>query len=392
MSGGDGIDTADLGWGGQTSSVFADLGNHFYGDGDILISIENLTGGALGDTLSGDAGANVLRGEAGGDFLTGGGGNDILFGGLGADRMDGGAGTDMVDYLDPSRDTTGVTVDLAAGTGTGGTAQGDVLIGIENLGGTAYADTLTGDAGANVLWGRDGNDILIGGAGNDSLYGEAGTDTLQGGDGNDNLIGGDGADTLDGGVGTDAANYAESSGAITVNLAAGGSAGPGAGTGGAAAGDTLLSVESVVGSTAGDTITGDAGANGLWGMNGNDVLTGGGGADALKGGAGSDTFVYKAIADSTVAGAGRDSINDFSHVEGDRIDLSAIDADGNVGNGDTAFTFLGGGAFTGAGHELQVVAVTGGQMVLADVNGDKVADMQINVVSATTLAAGDFVL
>jgi Ca2+-binding RTX toxin-like protein len=226
-----------------------------------------------------------------------------------------------------------------------------------------------------VLWGRNANDLLAGGASNDSLYGEAGTDTLQGGNGNDNLIGGDGADTLDGGVGTDAANYAESLAAVTVNLAAGGSVEPGAGTGGAAAGDTLLSVESVVGSAASDTITGYTGANGLWGMDGNDVLTGGGGADA---------FLYNTIADSSVAGSGRDSINDFSHAEGDKIDLSAIDADGNAGNGDTAFT--------GAGHELRVVAVTGGQMVLADVNGDKVADMQINVVSAAALVSGDFVL
>ena len=147
-----------------------------------------------------------------------------------------------------------------------------------------------------------------------------------------------------------------------------------------------------MGSAYGDTITGSAGANALWGMAGNDVLAGGVGADALKGGAGADRFVYKAICDSTVAAAGRDSVNDFSHAEGDRIDLSAIDADGNAGNGNTTFTFLGGAAFTGAGHEVRVVSSGGLQTVLVDVNGDKVADMQIGVISATTLAAGDFLL
>lgn len=393
MNGGNGIDTANLGWNNQTTAVFANLGAHVFSDGDILIDIENLIGSGFNDTLTGDAGANVLNGGSGDDTLSGADGNDTLFGGSGADRLEGGAGTDMADYnANQFQNSTGVTVDLAAGTGTGGFAQGDILTGIENLGGTFYADTLTGDAGANTLWGRDAADVLNGGAGNDALYGEAGTDTLRGDDGADILVGGAAADTLDGGVGTDTANYAESFAAVTVNLAAGGSSGPGSGSGGTAAGDTLLSIENVFGSAVADIITGDAVANGLWGLDGNDVLTGGGAADALKGGAGADRFIYAAISDSTVAAAGRDSVNDFSHAEGDRIDVAAIDADGNAGNGDTAFTFLGGGAFTGAGHEVRVVASGGVQLVQADVNGDTVADMSIVVVSATTLVASDFVL
>jgi len=39
------------------------------------------------------------------------------------------------------------------------------------------------------------------------------------------------------------------------------------------------------------------------------------------------------------------------------------------------------------------VAVIGGvQVVLVDLTGDRVPDMQINVTSATTLVAGDFIL
>lgn len=392
MNGGAGIDTADLGWSGQTGAVVANLLNHSCSDGDILIDIESLIGSAFNDSLTGDAGANVLTGRNGDDNLSGGDGNDTLFGGRGADDLIGGAGTDLADYLELNTGTVGVTIDLGAGTASGGSAVGDILTGVENLGGTAYADTLTGDAGSNTLWGRDGADVLNGGDGADALYGEAGVDSLQGGNGNDSLIGGAGADTLDGGVGIDAANYAESFAGVGINLADGGSSGPGAGTGGTAAGDILLSIESVIGSGHDDTIVGDAGTNAFWGQGGRDVLIGGGGADSLKGGVGADVFTYLSISESTVAATGRDSLNDFSHAEDDRINLSAIDADGNAGNGDTAFTFLGGGVFTGAGHELRVVASGGVQLVQADLNGDTLADMSIVVVSATTLVASDFSL
>ncbi len=83
----------------------------------------------------------------------------------------------------------------------------------------------------------------------------------------------------------------------------------------------------MLGSAFADTLTGDANANTLWGMAGGDVLTGGGGGDALKGGAGNDRFVYTALSDSAVSGLGKDTIRDFA--TGDKIDLSAIDADGN---------------------------------------------------------------
>src|SRR5262249_27160907 len=58
-------------------------------------------------------------------------------------------------------------VSLVTGTGSGGDAQGDTLVNIENLIGSAQADTLTGDGGDNVLDGGGGGDVLIGGDGND---------------------------------------------------------------------------------------------------------------------------------------------------------------------------------------------------------------------------------
>ena len=83
-----------------------------------------------------------------------------------------------------------MNVSLATGTGTGGDAQGYTLSGIENLTGSAYADSLTGDSGNNVLTGLGGNDTLTGGAGNDTfVFGE--------GDGNDMAYGGVGGGWTD---------------------------------------------------------------------------------------------------------------------------------------------------------------------------------------------------
>jgi Ca2+-binding RTX toxin-like protein len=125
-------------------------------------------------------------------------------------------------------------------------------------------------------------------------------------------------------------------------------------------------------------------------MGGDDILSGGVGADVLKGGAGNDNFVYTSIADSTVAASGKDTIADFT--AGDKIDLSAIDADGNDANGDTAFSF-GTGGFTGHAGEVRIVDFhSGTQGVYLDTDGDKIADSIINVVSDHALTATDFLL
>ncbi|RTR11631.1 beta strand repeat-containing protein, partial [Azospirillum griseum] len=229
---------------------------------------------------AGNALDNRLAGAGGDDSLSGGAGNDTLIGGGGADTLDGGSGSDTASYAGAA---AGVVVDLASGTGTAGEATGDLLVGIENLTGSAYADTLGGDAGANRL---------DGGAGNDSL---------SGGDGNDTLVGGAGADTLSGGAGTDLASYAGSGAAVAVDLAAG------SGSAGDAAGDVLSGVENLTGGAGDDTLRGDGGANRLDGGSGNDVLEGRGGNDTLVGGAGSDTAVYSGnVRDYVAAKVGSD--------------------------------------------------------------------------------------
>jgi Ca2+-binding RTX toxin-like protein len=234
----------------------------FGGDaqGDYLQGIVNLIGSNTGgDNLTGTAGANTFNGQGGNDVLNGMGGNDILLGGAGDDRLIGGAGADSLqggagsfDTADYSTSAVAVTVNLTTGTGSGGDAQGDTLTGIERLIGSAGDDTLSGSAG---------NDTIIGGAGADILVGNGGVDIVD---------------------------YSGSNAAVSVDL------GSGVGLGGDAQGDTLNSVENLVGSAFNDTLTGDSGVNSLSGGNGDDTLQGGAGADTLDGGAGIDTASYAA--------------------------------------------------------------------------------------------------
>jgi Ca2+-binding RTX toxin-like protein len=127
------------------------------------------------------------------------------------------------------------------------------------------------------------------------------------------------------------------------------------------------------------------------GLAAHDRLTGEFGADTLTGGTGADSFIYTALLDSTVNEAGRDTILDFSPKQGDKIDLSAIDANPALDE-DEAFTFVGTSAFSGAAGEVQVRAGTGRTFVDADVNGDGVADFSIELKGVVALTGIDFVL
>ena len=152
--------------------------------GDLLFSIENVIGSNGGDGIKGNTGANELYGLAGGD---------VLEGGLGADLLSGGTGTDYAVYENSG---ARVAVDLGSGQGVGGEAEGDRLVSIENVFGSAYDDLLRGNAATNELRGNGGRDSLFGYDGNDWLSGGNGNDMLEGGRGADQLIGGAGADVF----------------------------------------------------------------------------------------------------------------------------------------------------------------------------------------------------
>ena len=109
-------------------------------------------------------------------------------GGAGADKLTGGGGNDTISYMGSAM---GVSINLRAGTASGGDAEGDELGEmIENVMGSDNDDTLSGGRGNNMLWGFGGNDELNGDRGMDMLFGGAGDDVLDGGDGNDKLEGG----------------------------------------------------------------------------------------------------------------------------------------------------------------------------------------------------------
>lgn len=131
----------------------------------------------------------------------------------------------------------------------------------------------------------------------------------------------------------------------------------------------------VYGGAGNDFLTGGARNDQIEGGGGNDTITGGLGADSLYGRAGNDTFTYLSAADSTAADL--DRILDFG--AGDRIDLSAIDADGNAGNGNTAFTYIGNSAFSNIAGQLRAFLDGGVWKVEGDIDGDGVADLVIEV-------------
>lgn len=276
------------------------------------------------------------------------------------------------------------------------------------LDGGSGDDVVIGGAWNDDLLGEDGDDALFGGGGDDSLDGYTSRDTLHGGDGEDYLYGaagddrlfGDagndrieaslGSDRIDGGAGSDWVEYYGAEGGVTVNLQAG-SARESAG----GYIDHLDSIENAAGSfyadvlrgsSAANRLIGDAGDDDLAGRGGDDALSGGTGADRLEGGHGADLFVFAEV------DAGRDVIADFNAAEGDRIDLSGIDAVAATPFEEDGFQFIGAAAFSGTAGELRAAAAAGGWEVSGDVDGDGLGDFTILVASPAPLAAGDFVL
>jgi Ca2+-binding RTX toxin-like protein len=382
----------------------------FIGTGNALDNV--ITGGAGNDTLSGGAGNDRLLGGAGNDTLLGGDGNDYLDGGAGADSMNGGAGDDtyVVDnYADQ-------VIELAnGGNDTVNTTLSMYMLStnVENLRYLGSSNFIgMGTASANVMTGGSGNDYLWGGAGNDTLYGNAGDDVLDGGIGADTMYGGAGNDTYTvddvndkvielPGEGTNDVVRATVSYTLSDNVETLWLDGNAAINGTGNAGNNTITGNNAAnilrggggndilrGGGGNDTLYGGTGDDQLFGDAGNDILYGGGGKDLLDGGAGADIYHFlpgdlgKTVATSAtvVLGAG----------QGDKIDLSAIDANSATTTRD-AFRFVGTADFTKKAGELRVQASGSDWTVSADTNGDGVADMVLTVKSTSGILANDFV-
>ena len=145
----------------------------------------------------------------------------------------------------------------------------------------------------------------------------------------------------------------------------------------------------ITGTAKADTLVGTNGQDEIDGGAGNDKITGGAGQDILTGGLGNDIFYYKSISDSLPNAP--DIITDFT--KGDKIDLSAIDANVDIAK-DQAFTKLTVGAkfsgkFTKAG---QLFFDTTDEILYGNVNKDGAADFAIQLNGVSNLVTGDLVM
>ena len=156
-------------------------------------------------------------------------------------------------------------------------------------------------------------------------------------------------------------------------------------TGGAAAATSASAVYATpiwqTGTSANEALIGGGGNDRLTAGPGHHTLYGGAGADLLTAGSGQDTFVYKALGDSTVHPAGQDTIVGFNHNQGDRIDLSALDAslksDASLKlQGGVAF-HLAGSSFTGHAGDLIQIHQGNGYLLEGDATGSGSADFAI---------------
>jgi len=207
-------------------------------------NIENLTyTGTAAFTGNGNGLNNVITGNSGKDTLSGNDGDDTLIGGAGADQLIGGLGTDTASYATAG---SGITLNLKTGVHTGD-ATGDTFSSIERFAGSSYNDT---------------------------------------------FISSSAAEGFDGGGGTDTVDYSTSTAAVTVDLTAG------TGSGGDAAGDTLTSIEKVIGSAYADTLSSSTAGHILAGGDGDDVLTLASSGE-VYGGEGDDQYHLEALYNAT---------------------------------------------------------------------------------------------
>jgi len=261
---------------------------------------------------SGD-GRLEVQGTRHADRMIGSNGRESFITGGGSDTIDGGGGWDRVRF-DRNQMTSGVSVDLAAGTATGqwqGAGFTARLSNIEEIRGTnTFNDTLRGDNGDNRLEGQGGDDIIHDGGGNDRVFGGDGNDTIMAGTGEDRYYGGAGIDTLV----LDVSGQAAGAFILETNLTAGTNGARGIATGR----DVLDSIENVQvignlhawlnGSAANNLLTGGAGNDTIYGLDGNDTLIGGAGNDFLIGGLGNDLLQGGLGNDTIWAGAGNDRV------------------------------------------------------------------------------------
>lgn len=273
----------------------------------------------------------------------------------------------------------------------------------DDLRGYGGKDVIKGYGGKDRMAGGEGDDYLDGGDDDDRLSGDDGDDTMVGGRGRDMAIGGrgddlfvDGEDSGDdhyiGQSGTDSVSYAGALAGVKVNLRTG-KAGSLVGTEASVGVDKLQSIENAIGGDFDDELMGSSAANALDGGRGDDRLNGFRGIDRYTGGLGADLFVFSRASD-TKLGPSADLITDFSSIEGDRIDISAIDAKKGFTRND-AFTFVDVAPSVAGETSMGVVWFQDGYL-FGSTDRDSAAEFAIQVLfkdpGQTGLTADDLIL
>ncbi len=214
----------------------------------------------------------------------------------------------------------------------------------------------------------------------------------------------------DGGRLRDSIDYVDAEGRVLVNLQTDASTWGIAEffDAGAGNGDTYEDIENAFGGDFADQLRGDSGSNHLrgrgssdrlYGRAGDDTLNGGTGADALFGNSGvdimtggpdlrTDRFIFFNMSETGVGEGNRDIITDFQ-TGLDRIEIRRFDADTTQG-GRQGFKFIADAAFSNTAGELRFEQTGGNTIVQGDVNGDGLADFEIELTGTIALVEGDF--
>ena len=166
----------------------------------------------------------------------------------------------------------------------------------------------------------------------------------------------------------------------------------------------------LAGNSGHDTMLGLANNDRIFGNAGDDHITGGLGVDRMSGGSGDDTFVVRTIADfgpgydgpigngiySPARGAGMRDVRTDLQTGHDKLDVSAIDANVDQ-SGNQAFRFLGLGDMDVKGSLVfrtfdKAGTASDKPIVYGDIDGNGLADFQLELTGIHKLTASDFVL
>jgi Ca2+-binding RTX toxin-like protein len=345
-------------------------------------------------TITGTDAGETINGTSSNDLISALGGNDVINGRGGADRLTGGAGSDRFVFDSQANAGGDVVTDFDAGLDKLDFSAIDADPFRKGDQKFTWLDTgaFTGKAGQLREYNQDGKHFVAGDLNGDRLADfaieVAGTTDLSSTDilGTMNSAPAGKTKVMGFIVGFADDTRVKSQEASTVDQPSGGNVTLTGGHGVSTVNsEDMAALSTIAGTDAGEAINGTSGNDIIDALGMNDVVNGGGRADRLAGGAGSDWFVF----DSRAKAAG-DVVTKFS-VGFDVLGFRSIDAN-PFRKGDQKFTWLDTGASTGKAGQLRGYDQYGKHFVAGDTNGDRIADLAVEVAGTTNLTSADILL